>query len=132
MADYAESNHFSGVVSIHQNQAEIYGRSYGQANRSEQIYNTMDTRFSIASGCKLFTAVAISQLVEKGLISFDSLLSECLEFSFPLFDPGVTVRHLLTHCSGIPDYFDEDVMDDFEELWIDVPMYRIRSPKDFL
>lgn len=36
---------------------------------------------------------------------------------FRQFDDRVTVHHLLTHTSGIPDYFDEDVMDDFEEIW---------------
>jgi CubicO group peptidase (beta-lactamase class C family) len=39
---------------------------------------------------------------------------------------------LLTHTSGVPDYFDEEVMDDFEELWIENPMYRLRRLEDFL
>ena len=47
-------------------------------------------------------------------------------------DPKVTVRQLLTHSSGVPDYFDESVMDDYEELWRDFPNYRIRRNADLL
>ena len=42
------------------------------------------------------------------------------------------MHHLLSHTSGIPDYFDEEVMDDYEALWAERPMYNIRAPKDFL
>jgi CubicO group peptidase (beta-lactamase class C family) len=38
----------------------------------------------------------------------------------------------LTHSSGIADYFDEEVMEDFAELWKDIPMYTLRSLQDFL
>jgi CubicO group peptidase (beta-lactamase class C family) len=93
---------------------------------------TYNSRYGIASGCKLFTAIAICQLVEEGKISFDSKLSDCLTIDFKHFDDKVTVHHLLTHTSGIPDYFDEDVMDNFEELWVNNPMYQIRKLKDFL
>ena len=79
----------------------------------------------MASGCKIFTAVAICQLVEKGVLTFDTCLKECLEDSFPNFYEGITIHHLLTHTSGIPDYFDEEEMDDFEDLWKDTPMYSI-------
>lgn len=38
----------------------------------------------------------------------------------------------LTHTSGIPDYFDEGEMDNFEELWVKNPMYHMRNLEDFL
>lgn len=127
-----DESHFSGAVLVQQNSEALAETSYGFANRSEQIENQPSTRFGIASGCKLFTAIAICQLVEAGKLSFDTRLKECLSFSFPHFSEEVTVHHLLTHTSGIPDYFDEEVMDDFEELWIQTPMYQIRSLQDFL
>jgi len=123
---------FSGVVLIQQNDKVVFQRAYGYANRSEEIANTMDTRFGIASGCKIFTAVAICQLVEKGLLSFDSLLKDCLNMSFNEFDPRISIHHLLTHSAGIPDYFDEYTMKDYSALWDNIPMYRMKSPRDFI
>ncbi len=123
---------FSGAILIRENGETILESGYGYGNKSELIPNTIDTKFGIASGCKLFTAIAICQLVESGTISFDTYLKDCLSISFRNFDPNITVGHLLTHSSGIPDYFDEEVMDDFSELWKNRPMYNIKSPKDFL
>ncbi|MCU9614911.1 beta-lactamase family protein [Caldibacillus lycopersici] len=125
-------NKFSGSVLVKQKNETIVEACYGYANRSEQIENYIWTRYGIASGCKLFTAIAICQLVEEGKLSFETKLKECLDVSFPKFDEDITIHHLLTHTSGIPDYFDEDEMDDFEELWVNTPMYHIRSLENFL
>lgn len=127
-----ETENLSGAVLVLENNEIIFSKAYGFANRSEQISNTLDTRFGIASGCKAFTAVSICQLVEKGILSFDTLLKDCLDIDFPHFNPNITIHQLLTHTSGIPDYFDESIMDDYEELWSALPMYKIRSGKDFL
>lgn len=122
---------FSGTFYAISNGDKLTG-SYGYANRAEKIKNQINTRFGIASGCKIFTSIAICQLIEKGKINFDTKLKECLSFEFPYFDEEITIHHLLTHTSGIPDYFDEDVMDDFEELWESMPMYNLRRLQDFL
>ncbi|MGM0903453.1 MAG: serine hydrolase domain-containing protein [Bacillota bacterium] len=127
-----ENSEFSGSVLVQMDKEVIAERSYGYANRSDQIENTPFTRFGIASGCKLFTAIAICQLVEKGKLTFETKLNDCLDVSFPLFDKEITVHQLLTHTSGIPDYFDEEIMDDFEELWGRNPMYLLRNLEDFL
>ncbi|TCS97016.1 serine hydrolase domain-containing protein [Hazenella coriacea] len=130
--EHCENFPFSGAILVQNDEHTIFEQGYGYANRSEQIPNTPHTRFGMASGCKIFTSVAICQLVEKGLLTFDTYIKDCLDISFQNFDPNITIHHLLTHTSGIPDYFDEEVMDDFEELWKEVPMYSIRCPKDFL
>src|SRR5699024_1441931 len=106
---------------------EVLTGSNGFANRSEEITNKVNTKFSIASGSKIFTAVAVCMLVEEGKISFDSKLKDCLDVEFPYFDGGITIHHLLTHTSGVQDYFNEDIMDDFELLWRTRPMYHVRS-----
>ena len=123
---------FSGVVSVQEGEKVLFEKGYGLANRAEAIPNTPRTRFQMASGCKIFTSVAICQLVEKGKVSFDTSLGRCLDVSFRHFDPNITLHHLLTHSSGITSYFEEDVDDDYEALWKDRPMYGIRSPRDFL
>ncbi|WP_215142979.1 serine hydrolase domain-containing protein [Exiguobacterium qingdaonense] len=122
---------FSGVYLVTDRNESTY-QSYGYANRSEQIQHDVTTRFGIASGCKLFTAIAICQLVEQGKLSFSTSLDSFQTFDLPHLSPNVTVHQLLTHTSGIPDYFDESVSDDFEALWRDIPMYRLQQLHDFL
>ncbi len=129
--DIQEKIDFSGSLLMKDND-DYTELSYGYANRSDQIKNAHTTRYGMASGCKLFTAIAICQLVEGGILSFESKLEDCVNDHFPHFDPDITVHQLLTHTSGIPDYFDEEVMDDYEELWIKNPMYHIRKAADFL
>ncbi|GGM18532.1 penicillin-binding protein [Paraliobacillus quinghaiensis] len=127
-----EKVNFSGSILVKENNDILTELSYGYANRSEQINNAAYTKYGIASGCKLFTSIAICQLVEAGKLSFELTLEDCLDQHFPNFDKGITIHHLLTHTSGIPDYFDEEVMNDFEELWLENPMYNIRNLEDFL
>lgn len=128
----AEKVEFSGVVLIKEGNNILVEKAFGQADRANNLSNTLNTRFGIASGCKLFTAIAICQLVEKGILSFETKLFDCLDIDFPHFDSEITIHHLLTHSSGIPDYFDEAVMDDFADLWKVTPMYTIKRLHDFL
>jgi CubicO group peptidase (beta-lactamase class C family) len=130
--EHAEKEHFSGTVIVKRQDELLVETAFGHADRSEGRENSVDTRFGIASGCKLFTAIAICQLVEKKRVSFHTPIKECLQVSFPHFDEHITIHHLLTHTSGIPDYFDEEVMDDFEDLWKQTPMYLMRKGEDFL
>ncbi|KWW21096.1 penicillin-binding protein [Peribacillus simplex] len=123
---------FSGVIGVKAEDKLIYCSAHGYSNRSDEIVNTTETRFGIASGCKLFTSIAICQLIQNELLTLDSRINECLSFEFPHFPPQITIHHLLTHTAGIPDYFDEAVMEDFEELWQKNPMYHIKKLTDFL
>jgi CubicO group peptidase (beta-lactamase class C family) len=132
IAQQHESSPFSGVIYLREGDEIIFANGFGMANRAEQIPNTVHTRFGTASGAKTFTSVAVCQLVEKGLVTFDTQLKDCLSIPLPQFDPEITLHHLLTHSSGIPDYFDEAVMDDYEALWHNRPMYAFRTPRDFL
>lgn len=122
---------FSGAIFYGTESGTKFENSYGFANRSDKVKNTMNTRFGIASGCKIFTAIAICQLVQKGYLKFNTSLGD-LEIKLNELDPRITVHHLLTHTSGIPDYFDEEFMTDYESLWKTVPMYNITSPKCIL
>ena len=128
----ASSIDFSGVVLVTNDSNAMYQSAFGFANRSDKVRNDVFTKFGIASGCKLFTAIGIGLLVERGNLSFDTKLSECLNHEFKHFDNNITIHQLLTHSSGIPDYFDEEVMDNFEELWNEKSMYLLKNLSDFL
>jgi len=123
---------FSGVLSIRQHGATLFERAAGLASRPHAVPNTLDTRFGMASGSKTFTAVAVCQLVDRGLLAFDTPLTDCLDLDFPALSPAVTVHHLLSHTSGLPDYFDEEEEDDYAAVWQTRPMYAFRAPADFL
>lgn len=123
---------FSGAVCISQKGSIVFEKAYGFADISNQVPNKISTRFQTASGCKVFTAVAVLQLIEKQLIGLDTTIADVLDFDLHDTDPKVTIRQLLNHTSGVPDYFDESIMNDYDELWIDYPNYKIRTLSDLL
>lgn len=115
---------FSGVIAINKSEGVLFEKSYGFADISNKRKNNLHTRFGIASGAKLLTAISICKLVEQGKLKFDSLLKDYLPCDN--FDQSVTIKHLLTHTSGLPDYFYVD----FTE--ISTPLCMLKEPKDFL
>ena len=132
IAQQHEREPFSGVISVRRGGDVVVEAAFGLANRAERLPNRVATRFGIASGTKTLTAIAVARLVEQGRLTFDMRLADCLDAPLPAIHPGVTLHHLLSHSSGVPDYFDEDVTDDFEALWRERPMYAVRTPSDFL
>ncbi len=127
-----EREPFSGVIDVRERGEVVFAEAFGLAQRAERIPNALGTRFAIASGTKTLTSIAIAQLVDAGRVALDTPLVDCLDEPLPTIDRDVTLHHLLCHAAGVPDYFDEAVMDDYEDLWRERPMYRMRSPSDFL
>jgi CubicO group peptidase (beta-lactamase class C family) len=127
-----EEHAFSGVISVRQQGTLLYERAAGYADRSNKIENTLATRFGIASGTKFFTALAIGKLIEAQKLSFDTKLRDCIALNFPSYAPEITIRHLLTHTSGIPDYYDEEKIPDFDTFSLSTPWYALKGPRDYL
>lgn len=125
-------DNFNGCISIKKDGATIFESAYGYSDLSNKVANTIDTKFATASAGKVFIAVAILQLVERGKLNLNDTISKLLNFDLYDIDPDITVEQLLTHKSGIPDYFDESVMHSYEELWRDYPNYKIRTSEDLL
>lgn len=123
---------FRGNIYIVQNGKVLYERESGFADLANEISNTKETKFASASAGKVFVAAGILQLIEQGKLKFDDTLGMLLDMPLHDIDADVTVRQLLNHTSGVPDYFDESVMDEYEELWIDYPNYKIRHNSDLL
>jgi CubicO group peptidase (beta-lactamase class C family) len=109
MDKQSEINKFGGTVLVMKNDSVILRKAYGEANMEWGIKNTADTKFVLASITKYFTALGITQLIERKQLSTDSKLSEF----FPEYPKGdkVTVHMLLTHTAGLPLDFDELYMD---------------------
>jgi D-alanyl-D-alanine carboxypeptidase len=93
----------SAGVAVMRDGSELHTAAFGMENPFEARPATVDTRFRIASVSKMFTAVAIMQLVDEGAISLDESFTKQLGFDGPFTDPRiatVTVRQLLSHTSG--------------------------------
>lgn len=121
----------SGVIYVNDGKTEHF-KTYGYRDIANQIPINRHTRFPTASAGKVFVAVAILSLVEQGKLSLNSTLKDILSYDLGRLNPNVTVYMLLTHTSGVPDYFDEDVLKDYAQLWVDKPNYSVRGNKDLL
>jgi D-alanyl-D-alanine carboxypeptidase len=85
----------------------VKARGYGVSDLEQQTPVSVHTRFHLDSLSKLFTAVAVMQLVEAGAISLEDPISRWLDGLQPTWS-GITIRHLLTHSSGIVDDYAEE------------------------
>ena len=97
----SELKDFSGGVCITQDNKVLLKKNCGYENRELKIYNNSSTKFPIASNTKSFTAVAIVLLQEKRLLNIEDKLNKYIA-GFP---DNITIHHLLTHSSGIPNYY---------------------------
>lgn len=124
------AKYFTGVIQIVEKGRLKLHIAAGYRNRGEGLLNDLDTAFGIASGTKGFTALAIARLIDAKKLSLDDKVFEILPQDFPNMDKEVTVAHLLSHTSGIYDYFDEEVIEDFGQLFKVVPINEINGPTD--
>lgn len=98
---------FSGVVLVASNGAPIYHRAFGYRNFETKAANDTSSIFELASVSKQFTAAVIMLLKEENKLSYDDLIDKYLP-SLPY--PNITIRQLLNHTSGLPDY--QAIMDE--------------------
>lgn len=107
-----EKDSFNGAW-LYAEKGEIVSKGVlGFRDPEDTLPITEDTIFQLASVTKQFTASAVMLLVREGKLHLED---EITQFFPEIPYPGVTVRHLLTHTSGIPDYFDD--ADWFIKIW---------------
>jgi D-alanyl-D-alanine carboxypeptidase len=126
---------FSGIVHVVGDDGEVpLTIARGLSDRAAGLPNHPGTRFGIASTTKMLTGLTIARLVDRGALRFEDRLADLVaEDLRPRdLDLRVSVHHLLTHTSGVADYFDESGEAPYEALWEDVPATRIRRPRDIL
>ncbi len=99
---FKKQTKFSGNVLLAKNNEIIFKESYGYSNKEKGIKNTLQTKFMIGSMTKAITALCIMQLSEKGLLSTRRHIDDYLPDFYQ--GQGITIHHLLTHTSGIPNY----------------------------
>ena len=109
----------------------MVNRGFGFRDRINSIPNNINTRFGIASGTKTFTALGILTLVERGSLKLSSEVGEIYRDFKGFIDPHATIEQLLTHTSGIYDYFDEEQIKNFDNFYVDIPWYLLTTPSDY-
>jgi D-alanyl-D-alanine carboxypeptidase len=102
----ARDDRFSGALLVARRDKILFQKAWGSASRENRIPNTIDTQFRIGSMNKMFTAVAVLQLVEAGKLSLDATVGSYLpDYPNKEVASKVKVRHLLTHTGGTGDIF---------------------------
>jgi len=110
MKTYHGFNMFEGAVLVAENGKVIYKASFGKANREWNIPNTTGTKFMIGSVSKPLTATLTLIQVQKKLIDLDKTIADYLPEFTSKPAANVTIKQLLSHTSGIPNY---DITKDF-------------------
>lgn len=100
---YASDKTFMGTVLVAHGPEILFSKGYGSANVEWDIPNKPSTKFRVGSITKQFTAASILLLAERGLLKVDDLLKDHLAGVSKHWD-RITIRHLLTHTSGIPNF----------------------------
>ena len=123
---------FSGTFLAATGAGVVHSCANGYANRDFKIANMLETKFDTASITKTFTAAAVLAMVDQGRLSLGDKITERVDLAGTKISQGVTLRHLLTHTSGIADDADEESGEDYAALFVDKPNYSVRCCKDFL
>jgi CubicO group peptidase (beta-lactamase class C family) len=124
---------FSGTVLVARNGSPIFTGAYGLASVAYKVPNRLDTKFNLGSMNKMFTAVSVCQLAEQGKLAFTDTIGKVLtDYPNKVVAEKVTIDNLLTHSSGIGDYFNEKFMEasrdrfrkikDYFPLFVDKPL----------
>ena len=108
-------------------------KAAGEADKGFHVPNNVDTRFNLGSMNKMFTATAVVRLAEQGKLSFEDRISKFIDESWlpREITDKITVRHLLTHSSGLGSYFNAEYERSSRELFRKLDDYKplIRSDR---
>jgi CubicO group peptidase (beta-lactamase class C family) len=114
ISKYIENNVFSGSILVAKKGKIIYHKGVGfshnnfeiPSNKTRQVNNTPDTHYGIGSISKTITAVLIMQLVEQGKLKLTDSIGQYLPKLSKVKGESITIHHLLSHRSGLPNYFE--------------------------
>lgn len=129
-----EETGFSGILRATRGEEVLLETCHGLANRADGIPVRPATRFATASLSKMFTAVGVLDAAGRGEVRVEDRVVDVLpgERRPSTLRDDVTVHHLLSHTSGIADYFEEDEdlpghREDLDDVWAWLPNYTVRD-----
>jgi len=122
---------FSGVISIFKDTSTVFNEAFGYRDVKNKLPNTTQTLFGTASGTKVFTALGIGVLIDREQISLETTVGKIDPDFMGFIDEHATIQQLLTHTSGIYDYFDEEIEHDFDQFSVEIPWCELKTPSDY-
>jgi CubicO group peptidase (beta-lactamase class C family) len=128
----AEKTGFAGVVRVDRAGEIATISAYGLADRAHGIAMTTEHQLGTASVTKGFTALTILSIVADGGLHLSTPVRSVLGRDLPLVDDEVTIEHLLSHRSGIGDYFVEPSVANSDDYVMPVPVHRLVTSEDYL
>jgi CubicO group peptidase (beta-lactamase class C family) len=99
-----QSGEFNGTALVARSDGVVYERGFGFANLEWKIPNDERTKFELGSITKQFTALLVLQFVQDGKLKLDGHLSDYLPYYRRDTGNRVTIHHLLSHTSGVPNF----------------------------
>ena len=115
---YYDRQEFNGTVLVAQRGQPIYKKGFGFADLEKQIPNTPNTKFSIGSATKSFTAIAILQLVERGLVNLNTPIKEYIP-DLKGEIGGLTLHLLMKNSTGLPVHLNRLTTLEYRDISID-------------
>ncbi len=124
LGEESAAGRFAGTVLVTRRDEVLFEGAYGPADREREIPVSMETRFSVGSITKLFTATQVVRLMQDGLVTPGDPVGRHLP-DYPNAEVAekVTVHHLLTHTGGTGDIFTDDYWERRAE---------VRTPQEFI
>ena len=132
LRDQAGKGLFSGAVMVAKDGKPLVSEVAGYANKGLRVPNKIDTKFNLGSLNKIFTSVAILQLVEAGKIGIDDPIGKYLDMFPKEIAENVTIRQLLNMSNGWGDYWQNEyylankdmlrTLPDYIEFIKDIPL----------
>jgi len=130
--ELAAKGEFTGSIILAKENKPLFARAYGKADKETDRENTLDTPINLGSMNKMFTGLAITQLVAQGKLAYTDTVGQYLpHYANQRVRDEVTVHQLLTHTSGLGSYWNEAYtknkdsltsVSDFAELFVDDPL----------
>ncbi len=122
--ELAAADRFSGSVLFAKDGKPLFEKAYGLASKAFGVPNRVDTKFNLGSMNKMFTAVCIARLAQDGKLDFsDTLIKHLPDYPNQEAARKITLHQLLTHTSGLGDFFNEE--------YRKTPKDRFRTVRDY-
>ncbi len=117
---------FSGSLLVAKDDQVLLSYAGGESNRGDHVLNKIDTKFNLGSMNKMFTAVAIAQLAERGKLSYQDTLDKYVDENWLPKDitAKITIENLLSHRSGLGSYFNKTFMEASRAAFRELADYR--------